>query len=635
MQGIITRLQSLLPHTTPAEPPAERGGRLASCRVTIDPARPADVPGLDAESNARWQARFRAPRVTLPDWAAQAPSRCLYRSDQTGTVELYAWDRATDTHRQVTDRPNGTLSGSLSADGEDIWWFSDSDGDEWGRWMVQPFASGADQPAAAGVEPAYSAGLDIGTRVAVIGRSTDDGTQILRRSPNGSVTSLYEHPESAYVGGLSRDETLLAIGHSEHGDARHMALRVVSILDGSVIADRWDGEGLGLSSFGFAPVLGDPRLLVGHERRGRPELLIWDTAADHEREIALDLPGEVSGSWYPDGAALLIGHDHAARTELYRYDLGDGSLQRLDTPPGVVSGATARPDGAVEFSWSSSVHPPAIRAVGGAVVLAPPGDPPPEAFPVQDAWVDGPGGAIHALVVRPPNGEPPYATAFLIHGGPETSDEDGFRARRAAYVEAGYAVVHVNYRGSTGYGSTWRDALAGRPGLTECDDIAAVHDWARSSGLADPARCILTGGSWGGYLTLLGLGTQPDRWAAGIAEVPVADYLAAYEDEMEGLRAFDRALFGGSPAEVGDLYRRCSPISYVDAVRAPVLVLAGANDPRCPLRQIENYLTALADRGKEHEVYRFDAGHGSLVIEETIRQVAVGLDFCLRHAPPS
>jgi dipeptidyl aminopeptidase/acylaminoacyl peptidase len=116
--------------------------------------------------------------------------------------------------------------------------------------------------------------------------------------------------------------------------------------------------------------------------------------------------------------------------------------------------------------------------------------------------------------------------------------------------------------------------------------------------------------------------------------VPVADYLAAYEDEMEGLRAYDRALFGGSPVEVRDVYVRSSPITYVDAVRAPVLVVAGANDPRCPIRQIDNYLGELDRLGKPHEVYRFDAGHGSLVIEETIRQVEVALSFALRNVRP-
>ena len=194
--------------------------------------------------------------------------------------------------------------------------------------------------------------------------------------------------------------------------------------------------------------------------------------------------------------------------------------------------------------------------------------------------------------------------------------------------------MHVNYRGSTGYGSVWRDALTGRPGLTELEDVGAVYDALVAEGVVDPQRALLSGGSWGGFLTLLGLGTQPERWAAGIAEVPVADYLAAYEDEMEGLRAYDRALFGGSPEEKHDVYVRSSPITYVDAVAAPVLVVAGANDPRCPIRQIDNYLGELEKLGKEHEVYRFDAGHGSLVIEETIRQVEVALSFALRHVKP-
>jgi dipeptidyl aminopeptidase/acylaminoacyl peptidase len=156
-----------------------------------------------------------------------------------------------------------------------------------------------------------------------------------------------------------------------------------------------------------------------------------------------------------------------------------------------------------------------------------------------------------------------------------------------------------------------------------------VRAWAVSSGLA--STCVLTGGSWGGYLTLLGLGTQPSLWAVGVAAVPVADYVAAYEDEMEPLRAFDRSLFGGSPLDVPEVYERCSPLTYVQDVQAPVLVLAGANDPRCPIRQIENWLTAAADLGKEVEVYRFDAGHGSLVVEERIRQMRAELTFVARH----
>ena len=290
--------------------------------------------------------------------------------------------------------------------------------------------------------------------------------------------------------------------------------------------------------------------------------------------------------------------------------------------------ATPRPDGTVEYAWSSAAEPRVIRSTSGAVVLEAPAPLAPGSVPVEDIWVDGPGGPVHALVARPSSAGP-VPTVFLVHGGPTAHDGDLFQADRAAYVDLGCAVVQVNYRGSTGYGAPWRDAIEGRPGLTELEDLAAVREWAVSSGLA--STCVLTGASWGGYLTLLGLGTQPGLWSAGVAAVPVADYVAAYEDEMEPLRAFDRSLFGGSPTDVPEVYARCSPLTYVADVSVPVLVLAGANDPRCPIRQIDNWLSAADALGKDVEVYRFDAGHGSLVVEERIHQMRVELEFVAKH----
>ncbi|HEX5494004.1 MAG TPA: prolyl oligopeptidase family serine peptidase [Mycobacteriales bacterium] len=582
-----------------------------------------------------WIRRFRAARVSLPAWARGAPHRCLYQSNASGAYELYAWDRDTGTHRQATARANGTRIGTLSHDGRWIWWFADTDGDEWGVWMREPFDGSAPaEPASPGLGPSYPAGLEVGDRVTAIGRTTGDGSSVHVLFGGSPPETRYASPEEAELGALSTDESVLCLLHSEHGDARHMALRVIDVRDGSTVADLWDGPGRGLSVTGFSPLRDDRRLLVVHERRGRLEPLIWDPVAGTEREIRLDLPGQAEAEWYPDASALLVVHQHAARSELFRYDLDTGETTRLDTPAGVVSQATVRPGGAVEFSWSSAADPPSVRAVGGAEVVTAPGEPAPGSVPVADAWVDGPGGPVHALVSRPPGRTGPCATVFLIHGGPSSADTDAFRPNRAAFVDAGYCVVHVNYRGSTGYGTAWRDALEGRPGLTELEDVAAVCEWAITSGLADPARCVIAGGSWGGYLTLLALGTQPERWAAGLAIVPVADYLAAYEDEMEPLKAFDRSLFGGSPAEVPDLYQRCSPMTYVEDVRAPVIVLAGENDPRCPIRQIDNYLARLAARDTPHEVYRFDAGHGSLVVDEQIRQTGVLLDFCRRHVAP-
>lgn len=595
------------------------------------------TPQIPAEVDARWQARFRASRISLPDWALDRPSHCLYVSNASGVFELYAWDRESGAHRKITDRPNGTTDGAIHPHGETVWWFDDNDGDEFGIWRRQPFDgdSSLATPAIEGIEASYPAGLDIGRSMVAIGRAVDETYQLLVWREGDAPIEMYSSNQDASIGALSTDETILAISHSEHGDSLHPDLRVLRVPTSESVAELSDGPGKGLHAVAFSPIAGDQRLLVQHERHGRPELLLWNPISAEVSELDIDIPGDLSADWYPDASALLIVADHAARTTVYRYDLAAGELSPIATSPGVISAATARPDSSVEYSWSSAAVPPQIRISERVEpLLVPPGEQAPPSVPVTDVWVDGPAGKIHALVSTPDDREGPYATVFSIHGGPHWLDSDSFSAARAAILDYGYAVVHVNYRGSTGYGSDWRDAITGRPGLTELADIAAVHDWAINTGLADPTRTVLEGHSWGGYLTLLGLGTQPERWAAGVAGVPVADYVAAYDDEMDQLKAMDKVLFGGTPSERPQAWAEASPITYVDDVTAPVLVVAGANDPRCPIRQIDNYLDRLSARGAPHEVYRYDAGHGSLVVSERIKQMAVELDFLIRHVSP-
>ena len=95
------------------------------------------------------------------------------------------------------------------------------------------------------------------------------------------------------------------------------------------------------------------------------------------------------------------------------------------------------------------------------------------------------------------------------------------------------------------------------------------------------------------------------------------------------LRAYDRTLFGGGYEDLPDLYVERSPMTYIENVRAPVLILAGDNDTRCPIRQILNYCDRLTELGREFELYRFEAGHGSMVMDEQIRQMRLRLDYAL------
>jgi dienelactone hydrolase len=589
-----------------------------------------------------WKQRYRAARVSLPDWAWDAPDRCVLTSNASGTYEIYTYDASAPDGRQLrqlTDRPQGTLHATISPDGQDVWWFADTDGDEFGVWQVQSWdGSGAARPAAPQLKPGWPAGLTIARDgTAFIGRSNDDGSEIWRVPTGGAEPVLiYQSEHDASVDDVSSDGQLVVISHSEHGDNRHPALRLVTP-DGVRVADLWDGAGKGLDSLGFSPVA--PVLLVGHERRCRPELLLWDSTA--VTELTIELPGELDASWYAEGDALLIDRSERARSGLFRASLSGLAdtppgtpfaplVASLDTPLGVVSSATARPGGDVWLSWTSGASAPRVRDLAGNVVVRAPGDPAPDGTPFQDVMVDTAAGQLHALLALPA-GPGPHPAVFDIHGGPSAHDEDSYDARASAFVDAGYAVVLVNYRGSTGYGSAWRDAIEADVGHTELADVAAVRAALVAAGTVDPGRTAVTGGSWGGYLSLLAAGTQPELWAAVIAIVPVADYGAAYADEMEPLRAFDRSLLGGSPEQVPDRYERASPLTYAASVMAPLLVMAGLNDPRCPIRQVENYLARLDELGTGYQIYRYDAGHGALVTEERIHQMQLELDHLARH----
>ena len=577
-------------------------------------------------TEAAWKRRFRAPRFGFPQWARDRPERLIYGGNHEGTFEVYALDLGTGVERRLTSRKEGTgyrVPPRIDPQGNEVWWWDDEGGSEHGVWRTQPF-DGGEARLATDLAPAYSAITTLGTGFALVGRSGDEGTTIDLVAEGGSKR-LYGHRQSAQVGFLSTDEQLFVLSHSEHGDARNRAVRILD-RTGHAVADLWDGPGRGLRSGRWSPVAGDQRIVIGHERDGTWRPLLLDAPTGAEQVLAIELPGEVEASWYPDGRALLLRHDFRGRGELYRYDIDGRTTTRVDTPKGSIDWAAVRPDGAVWFALSTSESPRSVVTLDGVRILPRVVPEVPRGRGYRDVVV----GDVHGFVVTP-DGAGPHPTLFDIHGGPEAHDEDTFSAVVQAWVDHGYAVVLVNYRGSSGYGRAWRDAIKGRPGLTELADIAVVMDKLVADRVVDPKRSILSGGSWGGYLTLLGLGTQPERWSMGIGIVPIGDYIAAFEDEMEPLKRYDAALFGGTPQEIPETYRIANPITYVDRVKAPLLVTVGQNDPRCPARSVDLYTARLRELGIPYEEYRYDAGHGSVVVAEQIKQLGMQLDFAAKH----
>ncbi len=189
------------------------------------------------------------------------------------------------------------------------------------------------------------------------------------------------------------------------------------------------------------------------------------------------------------------------------------------------------------------------------------------------------------------------------------------------------AFLTLNYRGSTTFGREFQDKILGTPGEWEVEDMVAARDWLVNRGIAAQNQILLTGGSYGGYLTLLALGKRPELWAGGMAQRAIADWAVCYEDEKDTHRGLQAALFGGTPQEKPEQHAISSPISYAENILAPVLVIQARNDTRTPARQMEMYEARLKALGKSIQVQWYNAGHMGVSVEQEVEHMEMMLRF--------
>jgi dipeptidyl aminopeptidase/acylaminoacyl peptidase len=580
-----------------------------------------------------WPRRFSAPRIDRMAWSAVAPDRLGVVSNEGGSSQAWAWDLATGERRQVSSGGVGAEEVHVTPDGEHVVWWLDPTGDERGRWMSTPFAGGDSRPAF-DVEDGWAMGLSLVPGAAAFGLAGDEDYVVYVRHGDEPSRALYRHPRPAGVGaewptgpgGLSADARLLAIRHAERSDISRPAVRVLDAHTGETVGDVFD-EGLSAVPGGWSPVPGDQRVVLVRELADVERPWLWDLSTGELAELPIGLPGAVFlEDWYGDGSALLLRHAHEARDQLVRFDLETGVVTELTSLDGTISNGCVRPDGTVWFRIERGTHAPRICDTDGREVLSLGGEPAPDGHPFDDPA----GDRIQGWLIRP-EGAGPFPTIVSVHGGPEYHNTDAFEPRRQAFVDHGYAVLLVNYRGSDGYGVRFRQSLQGNIGFPESEDLNAGLDHLIATGVTDPGRVAIEGWSWGGYLATLNAGLHPDRWKAVIAGIPVGDYVAAHYECAPALRAWDLATLGGSPMDLPELYAERNPMTYVDAVQAPVLMIAGEHDSRCPLGQVMVYAHALRARGREVEVHLYAGGHHANDVDEQIAHVRLMLEFLERH----
>ncbi|WP_058235168.1 dipeptidyl-peptidase 5 [Devriesea agamarum] len=242
------------------------------------------------------------------------------------------------------------------------------------------------------------------------------------------------------------------------------------------------------------------------------------------------------------------------------------------------------------------------------------------------------GREVHAICYAPrldgysgPSDELPPYIAF-VHGGPTAQVNGVLSLGVAYYTSRGLGVVDINYGGSTGYGRAYRDRLKGQWGVVDVEDTVAVMDHLVREGIADGARLGIEGGSAGGWTTLACL-TRTDRFSAGVSSYGVAELINFIRDTHDFESRYIDGLVGPYP-EREDLYRERAPLSHVDELSCPVLLLQGDEDRIVPPSQSEIFRDALAAKGIPHAYLLFPGEqHGFRKAESIIRALEASLSF--------
>jgi len=215
-----------------------------------------------------------------------------------------------------------------------------------------------------------------------------------------------------------------------------------------------------------------------------------------------------------------------------------------------------------------------------------------------------------------------------LHGGPTAQFLRDFDLLTQALVRTGFVVLAANVRGSTGYGSEHRDACLGDWGGADLDDVVQAADYLERLDYVDGSQLGVFGESYGAYLALLAVTRYPARWKCAAALMGFTDLASLYQTTTPSVRRFLREQMG-DPDGRRDLWRERSPLTHAARLKAPLLVVRGRQDPRCPLDQIQQLCQVLHASGKvEGRDYELlilpNSGHSTVLLEHR-RTLAAGL----------
>ena len=357
------------------------------------------------------------------------------------------------------------------------------------------------------------------------------------------------------------------------------------------------------------------------------------------------------GEFSPDGKNLTFTANVDGNVEIYLHDLATGKSTALPLPKGVNETAGGHSAFSADGSrllynhngptapgdlWVYTLATAKSHQVTHSLVAGVRSEDMVEPYLVHYPSRDGK-WTISAFLYVPfnmvRNGQ--NAAIVYIHGGPTAQTMNSFNRFVQYAANQGYMVLAPNYRGSTGYGKEFQQANLFDMGGGDLQDVLAGVDWIKQTGHLDPKKIAVMGGSYGGYLSMMAVTKAPEVWAAGVPIVPFVNWFTEIENEDPVLQQSDLATMGDIVKNKA-LYEDRSPINFIDQIKAPLLLLAGGHDPRCPKSETQQVVDAIKKRGGtvDSKIYE-NEGHGFARVENQIDVYKRVANFLLAHVVPA
>lgn len=628
---------------------------LPGSQAVTDPKQVSSKPNAQVEKNLTIEKLYMTRVVSDTTWSPDGET-VAFISNISGRNNLWLVPAEGGWPTQLTISDQRQFSPAWSPDGKWIAYQSDYDGDEqWGIFVVSPktgqVVNLTNTREVAELAPSWSP--DGRFLAYLVKPKTSSSYEIdvydmLMREVKHITTGTAK--DRGNVGPIwSKDGKWIAYTQ-EHAKGTDSDIFVAQAATGkSTLLTPHSGENLYWVN-DFSPD-GKQLLITSNAGNGYDNVGLLDVATRKIAWLTQD-KWEISGGYFsPDGKQVTWTANVDGNTDIFIHDFAGQKTTPLALPKGVNSlggsdsaftrdgskvlyyhnGPNAPNDAWIYELATGKSHQVTQSLVGGIrredMV---------EPFLVHYPSKDGK-FTISALVYVPYNlpRQPVSPAIVYVHGGPTSQTVNSFNRFVQYMANQGYLVIAPNYRGSTGYGKEFQHANLFDMGGGDLQDVLAAAEWIKETGYVDPKKLILMGGSYGGYMTMMGVTKAPEVWAAGVPIVPFVNWFTEIQNEDPVLQQSDLATMGDLTKNKA-LYEERSPINFIHQVKAPLLLLAGGHDPRCPYEESQQVVDAIKKRGGvvDFKVYE-NEGHGFSRVENQIDAYKRAAEFLKAHVPPA